>query len=186
MGARSGGRKTRTHVAYLGMGRSGRGHREIPVARRRSQRGDRARGRLHRGPTLHRRRSDVHRTGQHHHLLAVRAARLRPRRKHRGIIQALRRLAGSGVERTWPRRTLLRTQRHRHAIRQTRRSRTTPIHTSRGRSRRHTAPRDPRLRFRRGKNGACVEHLTRENVGQSGEISGKTSRSNALADGHES
>ena len=36
------------------------------------------------------------------------------------------------------------------------------------------------------KDDPRVEHLTRENVRQSGEISGKTSRSNALADGHES
>ena len=62
--------------------------------------------------------------------------------------------------RTRARRTILRTQRHRHTIRQTRRSRTTPIHTSRGRAWRHTAPRDPRLRYRRGKNGAGIEHLT--------------------------
>ena len=32
----------------------------------------------------------------------------------------------------------------------------------------------------------CAYELLKENVGQSGEISGKTSRSNALADGHES
>ena len=52
------------------------------------------------------------------------------------------------------------------------------------RTRRDSAPRHARLRHRRGKDDPRVEHLTRENVRQSGEISGKTCRSHALSNRH--
>ena len=70
-----------------------------PVARRRSQRAHRARRRIPHSPPLHRRGSDVHRTRQHHHLLAVRATRLRPRHERRGILRTLRLLARRSVTR---------------------------------------------------------------------------------------
>ena len=184
MGARSGCWNPRTHPAFLGMGGAGRGHRQIPVARRRSQRAHRARRRIPHSPPLHRRGSDVHRTRQHHHLLAVRATRLRPRHERRGILRTLRLLARRSVTRPRPQRTIRRTQRHRHTIRQTRRRRATPVRAHPRRTRRDSAPRHARLRHRRGKDDPRVEHLTRENVRQSGEISGKTCRSHALSNRH--
>ena len=128
--------------------------------------------------------SDVHRTRQHHHLLAVRATRLRPRHERRGILRTLRLLARRSVTRPRPQRTIRRTQRHRHTIRQTRRRRATPVRAHPRRTRRDSAPRHARLRHRRGKDDPRVEHLTRENVRQSGEISGKTCRSHALSNRH--
>ena len=158
------------------MGRAGRGHRQIPVARRQVNVRTAQDEEFHIVPPLHRRGASSSNRRQHHHLLAVRATPTSPTAwRPGGILRTLRLLAVEALRA--PSASTLRfagLNGHRHTIWQTRRRRNAQFaatHGGPGAILHHVTlaydidagkKDDPR-----------VEHLTRENVRQSGEIGGQ-------------